>query len=377
MPQTTTDVHSMESMVDQRYHHLAHSYGTLWAVSLFAQVLSGASLFLFDHVSTPAYMSILLACIPLALLMLMGGIVLKRRAENQNALQSALGTVLQKIVSGVLALSLLLDAQLAMTSLSEVVFSSLASSLQGALTILMGVCIAATLLRVDEHALPRMAQFFWWILLVALIFGMANVHEFSNPGHLFPLFGQGGGSILKGALWITGSVATCTCTALMPYSEGTLRALKTQAKSYGIKMLLSLAGGAGVMLFYAYLLPYYALARDQAFYKRLMILLQFSPSSTGWILIMAAYMLLFLIAATNALHHSGLMITNILGPKRTRVVFVVLTLLTLSALYFNDQSVSKWLVDLLPYRTALVLLAMLAALIGSLVRKQPQKEAAA
>ena len=65
---TTACVHSPQQMKAQRWQALAQDRAALCGISVYAQIFIGLALYLYGHVSTPGYLSVLLT-IPFALLL--------------------------------------------------------------------------------------------------------------------------------------------------------------------------------------------------------------------------------------------------------------------------------------------------------------------
>ena len=261
--QTTTDVTDRQTLLRERHKAYALEQYALSGLQLYAQVAIGLALYLYGHVSTPSYLA-------LALLLpftagLMGGALwlCRRRQAGETPLASAVGKPLARVLAVTLALCALLDAQLAAYSLSAILSEVLpnVSSLWVALAV--AVVTALAIGGGDEYGLPRLARLLRWLLGLMIGFCAVTALPHGSLGHLAPWLGRGMGSVLQGALWMTGSVATSCLPLLTPQRETALQALCDGGKTGLRTVLLSLTLGMVTALISAFLLPFYALARPE------------------------------------------------------------------------------------------------------------------
>lgn len=372
--QTTTDVTDRQTLLRERHKAYALEQYALSGLQLYAQVAIGLALYLYGHVSTPSYLA-------LALLLpftagLMGGALwlCRRRQAGETPLASAVGKPLARVLAVTLALCALLDAQLAAYSLSAILSEVLpnVSSLWVALAV--AVVTALAIGGGDEYGLPRLARLLRWLLGLMIGFCAVTAMPHGSLGHLAPWLGRGMGSVLQGALWITGSVATSCLPLLTPQRETALQALCDGGKTGLRTVLLSLTLGMVTALISAFLLPFYALARPETLGWRLLLLSDVSPSLVGWSLLLCGLLMLLLMAQAAGVTRAASLICWAAGKETASpflITVLLMMLLPLSAL--ASQDAETLLRALAPWRGAGVAAVLLMGGAGSLIRQRRRK----
>lgn len=377
--QTVTPVQNMDALLRQRSKALARDQCALGGVSLYAQLVIGIALYLYDHVSTPSYLSILLT-LPFLLLLSLISHWLARQADPQESVIAwALGRRAGKIIAIGFAAIFWLDAQIAAYALNAMVqnvlpdMSPLWSSLSVALI------MAWTIGGGDQYALHRLTRFFRWIMLPVFLYCAITVLPKGNIGHLFPVLGYGSASIFQGSLWLCGCLAGACCPLVMPQAKQTMASLCQRRCTLLRPYLAALAAASLTALLSAYLLPIYALARPESLGWRMMVITHVSPSVAAWSLFLCMQMFLLLIALAAGVTRAAAQITwAVRRPQAKPFLILLLLLLQVPAAALPMIEVQEMFLAIAPWRGAAALALMLILLIGALIRKkirEAQKEA--
>lgn len=369
--QTVTDVTDRQTLLRERHKAYALEQYALSGLSLYAQTIIGLALYLYSHVSTPGYLSLLLQ-LPCCAGLMGGALWLcRRRQAGETPLASAVGRPLARVLAAALALCALLDAQLAAYSLCAILSDVLPhiSSLWAALTV--AVVTALAIGGGDEYGLPRLARLLRWLLALMIGFCTATALPHGSLGHLAPWLGRGMGSIGRGALWMSGSVASCCLPLLMPQRESNLQALCDEGKAGLRTVLLSLGLGLLTALCSAFLLPFYALARPETLGWRLLLVSDVSPSLIGWSLLLCALLMLLLMAQAAGVTRAASLLCWAAG-KRTASPFLitVLLMLLLPLAALSTREAEALLQALAPWRGAVAAAVVAAGMVGSGIRKR-------
>lgn len=366
--QTETSVHSMTAMRRLRRDVFARDQYALTGVCLYAQLLIGVGLYLYGHVSTPGYLSVLLALPAFLAVYFLSLFLAGRRGKGR--LDSAAGRALYFLL-GVVSL---LDAQLAMFALCAVLSDILPniSPFWGAVAI--ALITALSVGGGDEYALSRLARLLRWGLLAALLYAAAGAVPSGNVGHLFPLLGYGWGIIGRGALWMSGCAAGCCFPLIQPRDGEILSAMRGHWKAGLRNVLFPVLLAAAAALLSAYLMPVYALARPETLGFRLLLISHMNPSLLGWSLLVCGTMFLLLLALAAGVLRGAALFACAAGRKNTSPLLItVLLLLPVPAAALGTVPVEEALLVLAPWRGAAAVIALLLMLLLSFL---PSKEAA-
>ena len=375
---TSTPVHSMDAMLRQRETALAHDQCVLSGVSLYGQIYIGIALYLYSHVSTPGYLSILLAA-PFLLLVSLLSLWLARQADpRQGVLRWAAGRRAGSVMAVVLAAVFWLDAQLAVYSLTAIVQNVLPNVSTLWVSLAIAVMMAITIGGGEEHALPRLARMLRWLILAFFLYCLFTALPYGKMGHLFPLLGHGGGRLFQGALWICGCLGGACCPLILPNAGQYMGPLRSRTSLLLRPQLTALAAAILTALLSAYLLPVYALARPETLGWRLLLITHVSPSVVGWSLFLCAVMFLMLITLAAGVTQSASLLTWAAGAPRAKpYIIAVLLLLQVPAAALDLEVIEEGLTRIAPWRGAAVLLILLTLALGALVKKgrgTPEKE---
>lgn len=378
--QTSTQVHSMEAMAAQRHAALAREQATLTGLSLYGQVILGLALYVYDHVSTPGYLSVLLT-LPAALAAALLCLALTRRApQGQPLLSWALGKGGGKLASLMLSAVFWLDGQVAVYGLTAVVQDVLPNMSGLGIALAVALMMALALGSGEDHALPRLARLMGWGLPIAFLLCFAMALSQGKGGHLFPLLGFGGSRILRGGLWLGGCLAGVCCPLVLPQPSACGPALAARPALLLRPLLLAMAAAALTALFSAFLLPVYALARPETLGWRLLLVTHVSPSLAGWSLFLWAMLFLLLITLAAGVSRAACLMAWAVGkPAPSRALIGGLLLLQLPAAAFNGERLEGLLERAAPWRGPVTLGVLLALLLGALLKRgraEKSKEAA-
>lgn len=365
--QTTTTIHTAQELLAQRTQIFSSQQSALSGLTLYAQLRIGMAMYLFGHVSTPGYLSVLLTVPAAAALYLLSAYVARRAAPGRRPLESAAGRVGERVVLLALAAAMLLDAQMALYAL----VSMISEVLPGIRPLVTASAVALlTMLALggeDTYALARLARLMAWVLAAILFYCVLGAVPSGNIGHLFPLLGQGAQSVARGALWMCGCTAGVCCPMILESREGA--AALTRGGLCLKKQLLGVAAAAAMALITAYVLPFYVLSRAEELGSRLMILSNSGSSVSGWSLMLCAQLFMLLIALSAAVTSASAMISCIAGRgKTTPATTAALLALLVPAAALRTRVIDEALLLIAPARYWLALAAMCAAAVFARLR---------
>lgn len=338
---TVTSVHSGESMLRQRMDAFLRDQYALSGVSVFVQTVIGCCLYLFDRVSTPGYLCVLLSMGSAGAFYAAASFLQRRADPEKGVLKTYLGAAGEKAAAVLLAVCLLMDAQLASFSLCAVMSEVLpdVSTLLVALAVFLLTAFAIG--GRDQYALPRLSRILRWVLILFLLWPLFRALPQGNRGHLFPLLGQGAGSIFSGALWMTGCAAGAVYPWLLPKGAPEEKMMR-EGKKKGIGSLLG--GGLFGCVFAlaaAFLLPFYALARPETLGWRLMIFGTLSPSLIGWSLNVWAILFFLLLGMSAGVTRAASLLSAAAEKSASSpflLTFLLFLQLPLAALHTDDAA---------------------------------------
>ena len=355
----------MDQLLRQRSAAAARGQGALAGLSLYGQVFIGLSLYLYDHVSTPGYISILLTA-PFLVAVCLAAQGIARRTEGKGIV-SAVGAQGARAVLLILAAVGWLDAQLAFFALCALAEEALPQA--NPLGIAMGIAAADALAlsEKEKDALPRVGQLLRWIILPFLLYAFLTALPRGNAGHLFPLWGQGGKSIFRGTGWMCGCLAGACWPLLKP--EGVPAPLYQKKRVLLVPTLLALLLGALTALAGAYLLPFHALARPETMGWRMLLFSNMSASVTAWSLLVTALLFLLLVTLSAGVSQAAGAIAWAAGKKAPGpALLILLLLLMVPAGALKMKSIQNALIFLAPWRGAAVLAALITGALGTRFR---------
>ena len=316
----------MDDLFSQRSRALALDQCALSGVSLYGQLVIGIAFYLYAHVSTPGYLSILLT-LPYLLLMSLGGWWLARHTPpDQNAIQWAIGKKAEKPIAIGFSLIFLLDAQLAFYALTAMMRNVLPDMSTFFIALAVALTTAFTISGGDEYALHRLTRFLRWVFLLVFLYCAITSLPYGNMGHLHPALGHGAASIFRGALWMCGCLGGAACPLILPQQAATHSALCEKKGAFLRPQLFALLAAALTALLSAWLLPVYALARPETLGWRMLPITHVNPSQMGWSLFLCGQMFLMLITLSAGVTRSAALITHALDQKTHKPFLITLLL---------------------------------------------------
>ena len=282
---TQTPVHDPRSAQMQRQAERAQAGGILTATMLAAQGLSFGALYLLSAVSTASWWA--------ALMTLPAAAALYALSWAANRLKGAEDALPDRLAAGVCALLCFSDMAVDLMALIELshVFI-LPQAPRWGLTLAAALTLAFALPPRRPAALYA-ARFLRGFLLLAFAFCAATVLPAGETGYLYPLAGYGVKHTLKGAALMCGSV---WMAALPPHLAPQAEASARRAGHALRPLLLADALLALLFLCCVYVLPGPALSAGWGYALRLQMLMEMSPNTLSWSLMLIAEMLLFLTA---------------------------------------------------------------------------------
>lgn len=362
----------MEEMRRQRQHVYLQDQCALSGVSIFGQLVIGGAFYLYGHVSTPGYLSILLT-LPFLLALAFLSLFLARRAGGKGVLEAA-GPLPGKIIGVLLSLIFLLDAQMAAFAICAMLTDALPHLSPLLSMIALALLTAAAIGGEESYALARLSRLLRWVLLILLAFCALAALPHGSLSYLFPVLGEGMENIAKGSLWMSGCLAGACCPLLLPPGTEPLTPLPQKGRMLYRPLIFALIAGTAYALLSACLLPFYALARPENLGWRMLLFAKISGSSAAWSLLFFAMMFLMLISLSAGVLRSASLLSYAAGKRRPKASLITLLLLLLTpAATLKSLPVQHALLALAPIRGIGVLMLLGALCILSLFRK---KEAA-
>jgi len=367
--ETATPVHSMDALLQYRKDAFAREQGILSAVSVLGQSVIGAALYLYGHVGTPGYLSILLT-VPWALLIAALSLYLIQHAKDGAVLEAA-GKTPGKIFPLMLFPVFFLDAQLAAYAISAILSDALPRFSPLLTMLAVALIMAAAMGGENEYALPRLAGMLRWPLLIALFYCGLTALPHGSPGYLFPLLGRGTGSIFQGALWMGGCTAGACCPLLIPSPCPSLSPFQKKGRMLYRPLLGALLAAALYALISACLLPAYSLARPENLGFRLLLFTKISGSSLAWSLLVFAQLFLLLLTLAAGIMRCAHLLTGMAGKRKPSPLLTgALLLLLVPAAALKTLPVQDALIRLAPFRGAAVMLVLIPLCIFTWIRER-------
>ena len=369
MGRTETGVHSPEQMICQRRTAALRDKSSLNAMSVYAQLCIGFSLYLYGQVSTPGYLSALLMMPVLLLLFLPSWFLARRKRPGLSVTASAAGERGAKLFFLCFFLVHLLDAQMAFFTLCAVVrdvmpdFERAAAALAAALFCALGGG--------EDEGLNRLSRPLKRVVGALLLYCAVIAVPHGSAAHFFPLLGFGPASVLRGTLWMSGGLASVVWPLLN--REDTE---PPQRFFFTLRAPL-LALGLGVITYAAsvWLMPVYVMQRPESLGWRMLLLVHMTPSVPAWSMEVIGLMLLLLAASTYSTTQAARALSQFGGKQKTpRFLTAVLLFLLVPACVIDPDNVQKMLTAAAPLRAAgsFILLGLLC--LCSLIRKKKKAD---
>ena len=367
---TVTNVHSESQMLAQRRSAAVLDERGMNALSVYAQLCIGFSLYLYGQVSTPGYLSALLTVPGLLLLFLPVRFLVRRKKAGLSVTASAAGTQGGKLFDLCFFLLHLLDAQLAFFALCAVVmdampdFGRTPAALIAALFCALGVG--------DDGSLYRLSRPLKWLIGALLLYCVIISVPHGKAAHFFPLLGYGPASILRGALWMTGAIASGVWPLLA--REDTE---PTERFFSAVRFPLT-AVGLGVFTYLAsvWLMPVNVLQRLESLGWRMLLLVHMTPSVPAWSLEVIGLMLLLLAAVTYSASQAAIALARSGGKRKpVRFITALLLFLLVPACVVDPDGMQVLLTVAAPWRALACFLSLVLLCLCSLIRNKGKMDA--
>lgn len=280
--QTTTNVHSPLSKEGFLQRTRLKENSLSLSVILYAQLMIMSALSLLPMASTASYLSVLLSLLPAGAVYALSAYAVKK------------GKRLGRAAAIVFSFLFFSDMALCLFSLTELTcayvlphYPRTAVALPAAL--FTGAALAGKEIGGARRTAVFLIGFFLAALAVCLFFAVPE----SDVGYVFPLLGYGGRAILRGGVYMTGGLWSA---AALPYFTNAPK-VKTRNALFPLFAVLLMAG---VLFMCACLLPAPLLPGSWGFVLRLQLLMEMSPNTLTWSLMLISRMLLFLCAFASA-----------------------------------------------------------------------------
>ncbi len=372
--QTTTDVHSTAQMKAQRWKALAEDRCALSGISVYTQIFIGMALYLYGHVSTPGYLSILLT-IPFAFLLLFLARRTGRNAEGQNGvIACAAGKRGTKIVLFLFLLLHLMNAQLIFVSLCAMLLDAMPEHSLWKMTLLVVPVLAWANSGRQEDALARLSRFLKWVIFLLLLSAFLSAAPHGRAAHFFPVLGYGWKSIVHGGLWMCGAVWSCAWPLLMPQNPQTLSPMLTGKRKTVIPVLISILAGCATMAVSVWLMPFYAMARAETMGWRLMLVANMTPSIPAWSTETVGILLLFFLSLSHSASQVSALAAQMAGKRESSGWVTLLLLLALvPCAVMQDAAMQETLIHLAFWRGPVTLILLLGLYLSSTIQKKKRQ----
>lgn len=371
---TTTDVHSAEQMSLQRWRALARDRCALCGLSVFTQIFIGMAFYLYDHVSTPGYLSILLT-IPFALvLMLLARGTALKAGEQAEVISFAAGKRGTKPVLFFFLVLHLFNAQLIFVSLCAMLLDTMPDHSLWKMALLIALALALANSGRQEEALTRLARFLKWIIFALLLYAVLASAPHGRAAHFFPVFGYGWKSIANGALWMCGAVSGCVWPWLAPQNKQALSPLLAKRHIIIKPILLSILAGCAMMMVSVWLMPLYAMARDETLGWRLLLLTNMTPSIPAWSMETVGLLLLFFLALSDSANQVSILTARLAGKRdASGWITLLILLLLLPMAVIQDGFLLNRLTRWAFWRGPATLIVLLFLRIGSAIHNSKKE----
>ena len=330
--QTLSSVHSEASAEKQRVYTFARERCALSAMVIYAQLWIDFSLYLYDHVSTPGWISLLLIVPYAAAMLCMAKYLLFHTSGCDDPIVFAAGEKASRLFFILLSISPLFDGFISFYALCALIRDVMPdlSAWEGALAV--AFTCAYSLSGKKERALPHLGSFLKWIVGILLLYCFLIAIPHGKASHFFPLMGNGIHSILKGSLWMCGSLSAAIWPLIS--AEPAEQMMYKQKASFGFSSVLIAILFAlityGVSI---WLLPYYAMARPQALGWRLLLVTHMTPSIPAWSLEVIALLLLLMLSLSISTAYAAVTLTKqfiiYAAPWRGALSFLLTAILCL------------------------------------------------
>lgn len=363
--QTATPVHDeKQSDISRRADHMREG-AIMLGMTAFAQLLAFSALYLLPAAATSAWWGTALLLLPA--LLLWGFAMLAARGMPQDAFERAS----YRVIAGVLAVLFLSDMAVDLLAMIEL---TCAFILPGTprfwLALIAAIAVGVGTPYKAPDAASRTARFLRWFFIGSFVFCAATVMPQGETGYLFPWAGYGVRHTLRCAALGGGG---CWTAAVLPlFSHAEPRQAARRARTW-LPLLVSVGMAALLLLCCAYVLPATSLSGRWGFALRLQMLMNISPSTLAWSLMLITELLLFLTAFAGA---GSFLCACVKRVARLRVPLLPFAVLCIPLALIGADRAEEALMLLLPLRYPIaVLLVGMILIFNAFARRKEGKAA--
>lgn len=363
--QTATPVHDeKQSDLSRRADHMREG-AIMLGMTVFSQLLAFSALYMLPVAATSAWWGALLLIVPALLLWGFG--MLAARGMPQNAFERAP----YRVIAGVLAVLFLSDMAVDLLAMIEL---TCAFILPGTprfwLAMIAAIAVGVGTPYKAPDAASRTARFLRWFFIGSFVFCAATVMPQGETGYLFPWAGYGVRHTLRCAALGGGG---CWTAAVLPlFSHAEPRQAARRARTW-LPQLVAVFMIALLLLCCAYVLPATSLSERWGFVLRLQMLMNISPSTLAWSLMLITELLLFLVAFAGS---GSFLCACVKRAAKLRVPLLPFALLCVPLALIGADIAEKALMAVLPLRYPIaVLLVGMILIFNAFARKKEGKAA--
>ena len=371
---TVSSVRNACQESQRRWQVFAQDECAINAIGIFAQLWIGFSLYCYDHVGTPGWISLLLT-FPYPLLLIFLGLYLLRRAEpGVGPIDAAVGENKAAPFHFIFALLHFSDAFLAFYALSAIMADVMPDLSVWEIDFAVSLLCAASLGKNAGYTLPRLAGFLKWLIGALLLYCLIIAVPYGKPSHFFPLLGYGPLSIGKAALWMCGAFSSAASPLLTSCQEERTILLR-QKRTVLFPVFCAFLFGLIAYGFSIWLLPIYAMFRPASLGWRLLLITHMTPSIPAWSMeVIGLALLLLLSICRNVSLSSGIMARG-MKKNEPRSLPALLLLMMAVPCALNSDSIQRFVLLIAALRSfaAFFILALLCTV--SLYRRRKAADA--
>ena len=344
--QTTTSVHSPLDHARMLIKNTQRETSAALAVNLYAQLLCMSALRLLSIASTASWISLLLI-VPAAV----GAYFLSAFAVKKKSCPRG-------VLAG-FALLFWMDMAVQLFALTELVCAYVLPQAPRSAVVLFAAFSVTLLMGGRAHGGAARAAYLLrgFFLLAVIVCFLFSVRE-SNTGFLYPILGYGAGQTARGAVYMLGGVWSIAALPVIAHNkgDGVRKNLHTAVHPLLSLLLLTL-----LLFSYACLLPSPLLPGDWGFVLRLQLLMEMSPNTLAWSLMLISRMLLFLTAFSVSGDFARLLLCH--AFKKRRVPLWPMALCCVPVSILGVARVESVLSNLLTLRFPLAVILVLTLLL--------------
>ena len=371
---TVSSVQSASAAMDQRQKAFVCDQCALNAFAMYAQIIIGFALYLYDHVSTPGWISLLLTFPYLFILIWLSSLLLGRCRAGENLIFSAVGKGLSSVFYFLFSFVFFIDALLAFYALCAIMRDVMPDHSAWTGSVFIAVICFLSIKDNQANVLPCLGRFLKWLVGGLLLYCFAIALPYGKTAHFFPLLGYGTGSIFQGALWMCGALSTAAAPLLLANSNEKKTILDKNAiviRPFFLAFLLALL----TYWISVWLLPVYAMARPEAFGWRLLLVTHMTPSVPAWSMEVISLILLFLLSLCHSVSQASRFFSLCMKKEkepRFLAAFFLAFMIPIGALRLPE--IHQFFLSVAPWRGGIALCLLLLLWFASILHKKEAEQ---